>query len=52
MQFRQLLDNCEPEPEAAVTSGAGRVLLTEAIEDARQKFRIDSLAVILHHQSK
>src|SRR5215510_9200794 len=46
MQLGQLFDQRQPQPQAAEAPRHRSVGLPEAVEDVRQKFRLDALAVV------
>src|SRR5205085_10460040 len=48
VQLDQVPDYREPEPEPAVASRRGRVGLTEAVEDVREKLRAHARARVAH----
>ena len=50
MQSHELLYNGEPETEATVLPGKGRVRLAEAIKNVRQKCRFNTQSRILYRQ--
>src|SRR3954471_2974561 len=53
MRINQALDDRQPQPQPALIPPRAAILLPEALEDMRQKFAADSLAVVaddnFHH---
>jgi hypothetical protein len=48
MKLDEILDDRQPEPEAAIPARGRRIGLAESIEHAGQEFRLDAEAGVLH----